>query len=266
MSSLYNRIYDEGLGLLGPREQHRIRSRRLSGRKHQLHRRETLTAADLLYTLTLTSCSSSRSRFLNDMKACTSTLTAASKHHQTDITTNEPEFPSRLRRQHSSSSDDVSSIAQAHVGIESTVAFAGCRSQQLRQQEDQEYGSLPLPPVVLRMDMPGSPFSLYPPNNETEVGSEHGPLRSISRSALLFGGVRAMGAGGRSGVSGGGGRAVDNPVPSGGVSKSGDNDGDEGGESEGGKPVPSAYTFRRRNAIVEGSEEAPRSDDFPDSA
>ncbi|KAF9360324.1 hypothetical protein BGX26_009794 [Mortierella sp. AD094] len=221
MSSLYNRMYDEGLGLLGPRKQHRIRSRRLSG---------------------------------------------PSKHHRTDMATSEPEFPSRLHGQPSSFSEDVSSLAQAHVGIESTAAFAGCHSQQLHQQQDQEYEFLPLPPVVLRMDMPGSPFSLYPPNNDLEFESEHGPLRPITRSAHLFGSARAMGAGGRSGVSGGGGRDGDNPVPSEGVNGGGDDGGAEGGESEGGKSVPSAYTFRRRNAIVEGSEEAPKSDDFPDSA
>ncbi|KAF9933139.1 hypothetical protein FBU30_006463 [Linnemannia zychae] len=82
------------------------------------------------------------------------------------------------------------------------------------------------------------------------------------------GAVRTMGAGGRSNSCGGGGHDGDSPEPSGVHPGKGENDesnsGDREDESEGGKPKPSSYTFRRRNAIVEGSEDAPRVDDFPD--
>ncbi|KAH7056459.1 hypothetical protein BKA57DRAFT_433958 [Linnemannia elongata] len=79
--------------------------------------------------------------------------------------------------------------------------------------------------------------------------------------------IRMMGAGGRSGSCGGGGSEGDSPEPSGVHPGQGENGGSDaaGGEdeSDGGKR-PSSYTFRRRNAIVEGSEDAPRVDDFPD--
>lgn len=86
-----------------------------------------------------------------------------------------------------------------------------------------------------------------------------------------FGGaVRTMGAGGRSGGCGGRGSGGDSPEPSGVHPGQGENGGSDaaGGEdeSDGGKPKPSSYTFRRRNAIVEGSEDAPRVDDFSDSS
>ncbi|KAG9063624.1 hypothetical protein KI688_003735 [Linnemannia hyalina] len=79
--------------------------------------------------------------------------------------------------------------------------------------------------------------------------------------------VRTMGAGGRSSGCGGSGSEGDSPEPSGVHPGQGENGGSDavGGENEsdGGKK-PSSYTFRRRNAIVEGSEDAPRLDDFPD--
>ncbi|KAF9406641.1 hypothetical protein BGZ76_006293 [Entomortierella beljakovae] len=271
MSSLYNRMYDEGLGLLGPRKQHQIRSRRISGRKHQLHRRDNLTAADLLYTLTnsesllnLSPCTSSRSKFITDMLACAPTFPATTKHHhRADVMGCETEFSGRFHNLSSaSSSEDASTLA--NVSIDSTAAFTGCHSQQLRQiQQEQEFEYLPLPPVVLRMHMPGSPLSPFPPQNEYGVEPEFECSKSILRPGYMFGGARTMGASGRSGASGGGG---DNPVPTDGTNGGGDDGGAEGGESEGGKSVPSAYTFRRRNAIVEGSDEAPKSDDFPESA
>ncbi|KAF8951275.1 hypothetical protein BGZ46_004081 [Entomortierella lignicola] len=280
MSSLYNRIYQDGLGLLGPQSQHRIRSKRLTGHKHQIYRRNTLTAADILYTLTgnnnkhsdsplktvtslcsSSSSSSQRSTFLK------STLASALKHQRTDMLSNEPEFSSRfLARQllSSSISEDVSSLAQAHVGIESNVAFTtGYYSQQLHpHQQELEFACFPLPPLVLRVGLPGSPLSPFPPTNNNNYNNNNGLQGLIARSAHLVGGnVRTMGAGGRSIACGGGRRDGDKPVPSGGANDSTD------GESDVGKPVPSAYTFRRRNAIVEGLDEAPKVDEyFSDSA
>ncbi|KAG0367941.1 hypothetical protein BGZ54_002972 [Gamsiella multidivaricata] len=90
------------------------------------------------------------------------------------------------------------------------------------------------------------------------------------RSTYVFGGSRAMGTGGRSSVSAGGRGGGASPVPSGvhpgQEGNDGGNDDVEGDESEGGRPKPSSYTFRRRNAIVEGSEDAPKANDFPNSS
>ncbi|KAG0297919.1 hypothetical protein BGZ96_004272, partial [Linnemannia gamsii] len=84
-----------------------------------------------------------------------------------------------------------------------------------------------------------------------------------SQSHYSFGGaVRTMGASGRSGGCGGGGSDGDSPEPSGVHPGQGENGGSDAAsgedESDGGKPKPSSYTFRRRNAIVEGSEDAPK--------
>ncbi|KAF9094649.1 hypothetical protein BGX23_001818 [Mortierella sp. AD031] len=99
------------------------------------------------------------------------------------------------------------------------------------------------------------------------------PSSRYSFSSRGAGGARTMmAAGGRSGSSGGGGREGDSPEPSGvhpGQGENGEADAgaDHAEESEGGKPnKPSSYTFRRRNAIVEGVEDAPRVDDFPDAS
>ncbi|KAF9217340.1 hypothetical protein BGZ59_004870 [Podila verticillata] len=90
----------------------------------------------------------------------------------------------------------------------------------------------------------GSPFS---PFNHQWIDDARGHTSEIQ------GGARTHSSGG--GGSGGGG---DSPTGSGDMSPGGGDAGD-GGE-------PSSYTFRRRNAIVEGSEDAPKADDFPDGS
>ncbi|KAF9945243.1 hypothetical protein BGZ65_010982 [Modicella reniformis] len=238
MSSLCNRIYDDSLNLLGPRK-HGVRTRRVSVRKQMLHRREDL-ATGALYNFSdrqhadsqyaLSPCSSNRARYMKETGLSTvSTL----KHRSAGgfLSFAEP------------SSATLSSFYQSH----------------------QYQGPVPLPPAILRVNMPGSPLSPYEPNNY----SEYVFPRSL-RSSSVFGGARTMGTGGRFGGGGGGGRHGDTPVPSGihpGQEGPDSIDGDaEGDESEGGRPTPSSYTFRRRNAIVEGSEDAPRADDFSDSS
>lgn len=113
----------------------------------------------------------------------------------------------------------------------------------------------------------GSPFFLpycsLMPDSDDQV--------YITQSHHPFGGaVHTMGASGRSGGCGGGGSDGDSPEPSGvhpGQGENGGSDATSGeDESDGGKPKPSSYTFRRRNAIVEGSEDAPRVDDFSDTS
>ncbi|KAG0024924.1 hypothetical protein BGZ81_007544 [Podila clonocystis] len=87
----------------------------------------------------------------------------------------------------------------------------------------------------------GSPFSPF----NYQIDDAHGPSE-------FQGGARTNSSGG--GGSGGGG---DSPTGSGDMSPG-------GGDGDGGEP--SEYTFRRRNAIVEGSEDAPKADDFPDGS
>ncbi|GJJ70090.1 hypothetical protein EMPS_02439 [Entomortierella parvispora] len=96
------------------------------------------------------------------------------------------------------------------------------------------------------------------------------------------GGARVhMGIGGRGAIGGGTGNS---PDPSSGVhpgqqgrggaasngSQSASDDADQdmdGMADEDGRKMPSSYTFRRRNAVVEGSEDAPRAKDFyPDAS
>ncbi|KAK3829934.1 MAG: hypothetical protein JOS17DRAFT_212615 [Linnemannia elongata] len=105
-----------------------------------------------------------------------------------------------------------------------------------------------------------SPYCFPSPESDNQV-------YTTQSSHSSGGAIRTMGAGGRSGGCGGGGSEGDSPEPSGVHPGQGENGGSDtaGGEdeSDGGKK-PSSYTFRRRNAIVEGSEDAPRVDDFPD--
>ncbi|KAF9103517.1 hypothetical protein BGX29_003261 [Mortierella sp. GBA35] len=111
---------------------------------------------------------------------------------------------------------------------------------------------LPLPPVVQRIDMAGSPFSPLSPYNPYATMDDSLQHRVI-RSGNPFSGARTHSSGG--GGSGGGGGTTTAPAdmgPGGGDATDGDQ--------------PSEYTFRRRNAIVEGSEEAPKADDFPNDS
>ncbi|KAF9344822.1 hypothetical protein BGX34_005293 [Mortierella sp. NVP85] len=237
MSSLCNRIYDDNLTLLGPRK-HSVRTRRLSVRKQTLYRREDLADtymdrqhADLQSTLSPSA--SSRPRFMKESTAIVAPST-------------------------------VSTFRRCDTPVDGDVAFSPfqVRSAGGLLSSYQYQGPAPLPPAILRVNMPGSPLSPYDLNNYAEyVFPRH-------RRSSSFGGARAMGAGGRCGGYGGRGGRGDSPVPSGvhpGQEGANSSDGDAEGDESEGRPAPSSYTFRRRNAIVEGSEDAPRAHDFSDS-
>ncbi|KAG0344899.1 hypothetical protein BG005_001578 [Podila minutissima] len=133
---------------------------------------------------------------------------------------------------------------------------------------------LSLPPIVERSDMVGSPFL---PTSYQETSSEDSALSSSSSSrhyAARGAGHHGMKALGR--VSGGSGSS---PLPSssssssapvkmapgGGPSNEGADDYESDGEDDAAQAnmhQPSSYTFRRRNAIVEGSEDAPKASEF----
>jgi hypothetical protein len=113
---------------------------------------------------------------------------------------------------------------------------------------------LPLPPVVERMERAGSPLSPYTPSDPYESlshSSFHHLRHSINNS--LFGARTHSNIGGSGGGGGDGGATAPADMSPGG------GDGTDGAE-------PSEYTFRRRNAIVEGSEDAPKADDFPNNS
>lgn len=239
MSSLCNRIYDDNLTLLGPRK-HSVRTRRLSVRKQTLYRREDLADtytdrqhADLQSTLSPSA--SSRPRFMKE-----STAAAAPRRCDTPVDVDAASSPFQVR---------------PAGGLLSSSCYSSYQYQ----------GPAPLPPAILRVNLPGSPLApSYEQNNHSEyVFPRH------RRSSSVFGGARTMGAGGRCGGYGGRGGRGDSPVPSGvhpGQEGTNCRDDDADGDESEGRPAPSSYTFRRRNAIVEGSEDAPRANDFSDSS
>jgi len=112
---------------------------------------------------------------------------------------------------------------------------------------------LPLPPVVERMERAGSPLSPFQPSDpyETQTFSPQQLRHSINNN--VFGARTHSNIGGAGGGGGGaGGAAPGDMSPGGGDTTDGDQ--------------PSEYTFRRRNAIVEGSDDAPKADDFPNDS
>ncbi|KAG0216323.1 hypothetical protein BGX31_000638, partial [Mortierella sp. GBA43] len=219
------------LNLLGPRK-HSIRTRRLSARKQTLYRRDDVAPASEWFhdrqqvdlQSTLSPAASSRPRFMKESPVTSPAM--SSKHRRCDV---------------------AASVDAPIMGSSST-----CFSHEYR-------GPMPLPPAILRVNMPGSPLSPFDAHTYADyVFPRH------SR-ASAFGGARTMGAGGRSGGFGGRGGRGDSPVPAH-PSQDDCGDNDEVDESDRGRPAPSSYTFRRRNAIVEGVEDAPRADDFSDSS
>ncbi|KAF9898007.1 hypothetical protein BX616_004615 [Lobosporangium transversale] len=319
MSSLCNRMYDEGFGLLGPRHQHGIRARRLSVRKAQLHRREDITTAEFLYaydhgeingnmhrkqsdammrTLTSTSALSSSSMSSSPLSQLSASgipsHSTRSTYSAMDHATCAPSFntsPRHRRYENPAAAgveDDTANCAfHGHQSAGGLVSWCSSSSSSYAHAHNlgigaksSQYSSLgfvPLPPVTFRMNMPGSPLSPYPAHctyynlnyHEAELEYSFPPRPTVTK---MRGTTRTMGTGGRIGGGGGSSQYIDSPVPSSvhpGQDSNADerdcNDDTEGGENEGSKPVPSAYTFRRRNAIVEGSEDAPRANGFPKS-
>ncbi|KAG0378285.1 hypothetical protein BGX24_004270, partial [Mortierella sp. AD032] len=145
----------------------------------------------------------------------------------------------------------------------------GARLRQYNNHNDSDQTILQ-PPSICATAMPTTTMSatgssLFVPFSPTSNSG----LQAYTHTRYSFGGtIRTLGAGGRSGSCGGGGRDGDSPEPSGVHPGQVENEESNatGGEdeSDGSKLKPSSYTFRRRNAIVEGSEDAPKADDFPD--
>ncbi|GJJ73008.1 hypothetical protein EMPS_05366 [Entomortierella parvispora] len=120
-------------------------------------------------------------------------------------------------------------------------------------QSSSSPGMLPLPPVVERMERAGSPLSAFQPSDPYESLTYSSRQLRHSISNNLFGARTHSNIGGAGGGGGGaGGTAPADMSPGGGDATDGDQ--------------PSEYTFRRRNAIVEGSDDAPKADDFPNNS
>ncbi|KAF9975586.1 hypothetical protein BGZ73_000702 [Actinomortierella ambigua] len=116
----------------------------------------------------------------------------------------------------------------------------------------QSLGYIPLPPAVCRVNLAGSPLSPYTREDTYEtqgrfIGNTAAPWHRSGNS--WNNGYRTM----SSGAPGGGG----------GTGPGGETMAPGGGDDPDGAQ-PGSYTFRRRNAVVEGTEEAPNPSDFPD--
>ncbi|KAF9352445.1 hypothetical protein BGX34_012154, partial [Mortierella sp. NVP85] len=95
--------------------------------------------------------------------------------------------------------------------------------------------------------MPGSPFSPFAPSHSYEAMEDAYGQQRLWRTGH-YGGARTHSNGGSGSGSGGG---SDGPEPNAPV---------EGSETV--EEQPGDFTFRRRNAIVEGSDDAPKAEDF----
>ncbi|KAF9320516.1 hypothetical protein BG003_005902 [Podila horticola] len=135
-----------------------------------------------------------------------------------------------------------------------------------------EVSSPSLPPLVERFDMVGSPFlpTSYQENSfESAMTSSSSSSRHYAARGAGHHGIKALGR-----ASGGSGSSPlpsssssSSPVkmaPSGGSSEGADDEESDGEDdaSAANMHQPSSYTFRRRNAIVEGSEDAPKASEF----
>ncbi|KAF9958411.1 hypothetical protein BGZ72_000399 [Mortierella alpina] len=259
MSSFRNSSLHETSGMSGSRV-HCVRVRRLLGRKHQLHRRENRSSSvyessttaseedlyhhakqsDSAWTLSL---SSSRSE-LQDSHNTTRTISGQRRHNL-----------ARDRRLGplQTSEHYMDGLCTMLSGGGASPFALGYSTNHSQLQDGPLL--LPLPPAVERIDMVGSPFSPFTPC-EAYQGMEPLPRQRYMRSGQPFGNARAHSSGG--GGSGGGGGSDGSGV-AGGDPQPGGGDTADGAE-------PSEYTFRRRNAIVEGSDDAPKSDDFPNTS
>ncbi|KAF9369084.1 hypothetical protein CPB97_003931 [Podila verticillata] len=140
-----------------------------------------------------------------------------------------------------------------------------------RTQPSEVSSSLSLPPVVQRFDMVGSPFlpvsyqETFPSFDATSLCSQ----RHYAARGAGHHGIKALG---RASGSGSGSSplpsssSVPVKMPMGPSDDVGDDVSDGEDASQAHMLQPSSYTFRRRNAIVEGSEDAPKPSEFSDSA
>ncbi|KAF9997608.1 hypothetical protein BGZ79_008707 [Entomortierella chlamydospora] len=234
--------------------EHCVRVRRMMGRKHQLHRREqfSTTASDMYHKASNqhmdSSCAMSSSRSPSHHSTGT---TSHQRRQRNSFAADRRSFFSDRFSESGYDGDICSLMPTSTITSSASPFFLGCSSN-YRREAHESHLMLPLPPVVQRIDLAGSPFSPFSPSN---------PYDSMECSVLVDqqriirpGNLRthSSGGGGSGGGGDGGATAPDGMNPGGGDATDGDQ--------------PSEYTFRRRNAIVEGSEDAPKADDFPNSS
>ncbi|OAQ35566.1 hypothetical protein K457DRAFT_1870374 [Linnemannia elongata AG-77] len=258
MSSLRNRTAHPDCNAWQDTRMHCLRVRRVVGRKHQMLRREHYT--ELLAT---TASSDNRTMYHhlklnNDNNNPSSWTTTASSstysagpgpisHRRHNLASERRLFPSQ--------SSEPYSLCERSMSLSGVGAapHAVGHSTRSYQPSDDAPLLMPLPPFVQRIDMAGSPFSPLSPYDPYATSTDESPHHRSIRSGNPFSGARTHSSGG--GGSGGGGGTTTAPAdmsPGGGDATEGD--------------TPSDYTFRRRNAIVEGSEDAPKADDFPNNS
>ncbi|KAG0278922.1 hypothetical protein BGZ97_009665 [Linnemannia gamsii] len=256
MSSLRNRTIHSDCNAWQDTRTHCLRVRRVVGRKHQMLRREHRTEP------LATTASSDRTMYYHpklNTSSCSSSTDSThrarhsagpgpiSSHHRHNLAYERRQFPSRASEPYSLCER---SMSLSGVGA---APYAVGHSTRSYQPSDDAPLLLPLPPFVQRIDMAGSPFSPLSPYDSYATTMEESSHHRSIRSGNPFSGARTHSSGG--GGSGGGGGTTTAPAdmsPGGGDATEGD--------------TPSDYTFRRRNAIVEGSEDAPKADDFPNNS
>lgn len=248
-----------------------IRTKRLSGHHHhnnkylQFQRRSSeATLADFdhhrsqhhwVFTSPTSTFSSSSSSFSSPSSTTSSGRFLLSNYRRTD------------RRASDRGPTSSSSCLPMSVHSPSTFQLG----VSTRSQPSEVSSSLSLPPVVERFEMVGSPF-LPVSYQETSPSFDATSLSSQRHYAARGAGHHGIKALGRASGSGSG----SSPLPSSssvpvkmstGLSdEAGDDESDGEDASQAHMLQPSSYTFRRRNAIVEGSEDAPKPSEFSDSA
>ncbi|KAI1318255.1 hypothetical protein EDD11_006951 [Mortierella claussenii] len=236
---------------------HCVRVRRIMGRKHQLQRREHGYSSVLArdhhqdrdkYFQAATYMKSSGSNS-ND----TYTSAAFSRRK-------EPRSSSNFRW-HNGNITDRSGEQHHHSSIELVSPFSlGATSRHHFGDEALSSSCIssimsPVTQAVQTADMDYSLHSIYTPicdGLNTLEGSFSQQPQFMSRIGARAHSSGSAGSGGGGGSDGSGATAPADMNPGGGDATDGDQ--------------PSDYTFRRRNAIVEGSEDAPKAEDFPSSS
>ncbi|KAK3812061.1 MAG: hypothetical protein J3Q66DRAFT_51463 [Benniella sp.] len=219
---------------------HCTRVRRMLVRKHRVNRREhcySSTLDSLDSSRTLAHAIGSRLDSVSASFAPARQLTSQRRHH---LVSNHHLLPGRTSDRYS---DEVSSVMLMQNA--STFAVGCCTNQ----DDSLALTSLPLPPVVQRINMPGSPFSPFAPSHSYEAMEDAYGQQRLWRTGH-YGGARTHSNGSSGSNSGGRSDGPDPNPPT-----------EGGGEATEGEQ-PGDYTFRRRNAIVEGSDDAPKADDF----
>ncbi|KAG0266931.1 hypothetical protein BG011_000070, partial [Mortierella polycephala] len=225
-------LCEETLALSGPRYHTSTRTRRLSARKHQLHRREELPSSttdiiqnynyivhsDAHWTTLPNSCPSiSKTGCRQETRAYTSPSFSSANHRRFDLVTApdgyNSSFQSRSAGELSSFTDSSSPTLPSHH-IVPAAENAGLSQQ---SGSDIAPGMSPHSPASFRGDMTLSPYKLH---------ECQGAFLRPNLSRYAFPGSRTMGAGGR-GVCGGG-----NTSDGDGLGPSGVHPGQEGGEDE----------------------------------